>query len=237
MAYHETPHTQDLWSSASSATVQTGYKPHHPTPPNVDRHQPASSRAHARSGTEALVGARLTGATSANATRPRPNHALAGRADLQDGHPTRTRLGQGGPRVWHPVDLPPGLPRGTPGAEPPEAAAGRVEDCPRGAAWSGYARPTGCPTAPSAQDHPWSSDSRKHHDLQHATTRADTTEARRDQAVPRPSDVKLCRDATGHNEHKPAAHNRLTARPPQGHPPGYEKSSFLRLTYGHSQKQ
>ena len=89
-----------------------------------------------------------------NATQPK--HALAGRAGLRDARPpARAGLGRCGQGVGS-RRPPPGLPRGAPGAEPYEVAAGRVEGCPRGAAWSGYARSTGSHTAPSVQDHPWS---------------------------------------------------------------------------------
>ncbi len=67
------------------------------------------------------------------------------------GHKRGPRLGRVD-SVWHPIDLPPGLPHGDPGAELHEVVAGRVEGCPRVAAWSGYVRSTGCHTSPSVQD-------------------------------------------------------------------------------------
>jgi hypothetical protein len=60
------------------------------------------------------------------------------------------RLGQVG-RVWHPAGLPQGLPHGSPGAEPNDARTTPAEGCPRAAAWSGYARPTGCHTPPASK--------------------------------------------------------------------------------------
>ncbi len=75
---------------------------------------------------------------------PSPGGQISGMA----GH----KRGQGRvDSVWHPIDLHPGLPHGDPGAELPEALAGRVEGCPRLAARSGSARSTGC-HSPSVQD-------------------------------------------------------------------------------------
>jgi hypothetical protein len=54
-------------------------------------------------------------------------------------------------RVRHPADLPQGLPRDSPGAEPHDARTGSVKGCPWAAAWSGCARPTGCHTAPACK--------------------------------------------------------------------------------------
>ena len=51
-------------------------------------------------------------------------------------------------RVGHPVDLPPGLPHGDPGAELPESLTGRVEGCPRVAARSGLHQIDGMPHEP-----------------------------------------------------------------------------------------
>ena len=51
----------------------------------------------------------------------------------------------------HPADLPQGLPHASPGAEPRDARNGLVEGCPRAAARSGSARPTGCPTTSSVK--------------------------------------------------------------------------------------
>ncbi len=66
---------------------------------------------------------------------------------------TATSMGEAEPgvddRVWHPTGLPEGLPHGAPGAELPEAPGSHAESCPRIAAWSGYARPTGRHTAPA----------------------------------------------------------------------------------------
>lgn len=82
--------------------------------------------------------------------------ALAGRASLRDGQPTeQAALGRVADRVWHPVDLPSGLPHGAPGAELPQAITGRVEGCPRDTARSDSVRSTGCHTAPSVQDQQW----------------------------------------------------------------------------------
>ena len=89
-------HGQDM-SGPSGASVQIGYKPHHPTPTNVDQHQPTSSQATAHLERQSAGQRSPSGATSANAAL-QPNHALAGRADLRDrwheGQPT-TGLGMG----------------------------------------------------------------------------------------------------------------------------------------------
>jgi hypothetical protein len=72
-------------------------------------------------------------------------------ADLRDSQPPALlRPGRVG-RVWHPPGLPPGPPHASPGAEPCDARAGPVEGCPRAAAWSGSARPTGCHTTTSVK--------------------------------------------------------------------------------------
>lgn len=55
-------------------------------------------------------------------------------------------------RVWHPADLPQGLPHGIPGAEPDDARAGSVEGCPRDAVWSGWCQADEMPHSPSMQD-------------------------------------------------------------------------------------
>jgi hypothetical protein len=54
-------------SGTSGAPVQIGYKPHHPTPPNVDQHQPASSQATRRPERRSPGQGSLSGATSASA--------------------------------------------------------------------------------------------------------------------------------------------------------------------------
>jgi hypothetical protein len=99
--------------------------------------------------------------TSPNAARPKQSMpSPGGQISRMTGHQRergRAGCGQGGASRRPPPGL---LPRGDPGAEPHEAAAGRVEGCPRAASRSGYARSTGCPTAPSVQDHPWSSGGR-----------------------------------------------------------------------------
>jgi hypothetical protein len=57
--------------------------------------------------------------------------------------------------VWHPIDLPGGLPHVGPGAEPDDARADSVEGCPRADVWSGCARSTGCHTAPTCKIDLW----------------------------------------------------------------------------------
>jgi hypothetical protein len=97
-------------------------------------------------------------------------NALAGRAGLRDGRP-RTRAGWVGvDRVGHPADLPEGyhaLPRGQAWHARPVADS---KCCPRGTAWSGYARSTGCPTGLSVQDHQVAAGQRN---LRHADAWAD----------------------------------------------------------------
>jgi hypothetical protein len=119
-----------------------------PTPTNVTRR---SRRSPAIPTTKALTGVsqpRYISYRSADQPNmPSPGGQISGMA----GHQRGPRLGRVD-RVWHPIDLPPGLPRGDPGAELPEVVAYRVEGCPRVAAWSDYARSTGCHTRPSVQD-------------------------------------------------------------------------------------
>ncbi|MCA1695947.1 MAG: hypothetical protein LC749_15155, partial [Actinobacteria bacterium] len=88
---------------------------------------------------------RVTSATAARFKRnvPSPGGQISGMAGHKHGLAGRVD------RVGHPVDLPPGLPRGDPGTELTEVAAGRIEGCPRIAARSGSARSTGCPTTPA----------------------------------------------------------------------------------------
>jgi hypothetical protein len=75
-------------------------------------------------------------------------------AGLQDGrHPLQGRCGRGY-AVWHPVNLSEGyhaLPREQAWETLPTVGRGC---CPRGSAWSGCARLTGCHTTPSRQDQP-----------------------------------------------------------------------------------
>jgi hypothetical protein len=73
-------------------------------------------------------------------TMPSPGGQASGMAATSTGG-----TGPGVGRVRHPIDLPPGLPHGSPGAELPEAVAGRVVGCPRGAVWSGSAKADGMP--------------------------------------------------------------------------------------------
>ena len=54
--------------------------------------------------------------------------------------------------------------------------------------------------------------------------------APKDQAVHRPSDVKSCQDATGHNENKPTGQGWSASRPSQASLPGHEKSGFFSAT-------
>jgi hypothetical protein len=80
---------------------------------------------------------------SISPTVPTPGGQSSGMATKE-----RLRLGQVG-TVWASHRLPSkGLPRGSPGAERHNAHTGLVEGCPRTAAWSSFARPTGCHTAP-----------------------------------------------------------------------------------------
>ncbi len=51
-------------------------------------------------------------------------------------------------RVWHPVDLPAGLPHGAPGAEPPEAIAGPHRGLPPGRRAVGLRQIDGMPHEP-----------------------------------------------------------------------------------------
>jgi hypothetical protein len=64
-------------------------------------------------------------------------------------------------RVRHPADLPEGYHTAPQGQSWTRPAGCCVEGCPRGAAWSGCARSTGCRTSPSVQDHRWARSSRR----------------------------------------------------------------------------
>jgi len=69
-------------------------------------------------------------------------------------HPRQSPATGPGYAAWHPVGLPKGyhvLPRGQVWRTRPGAGS---RGCPRGSAWSGCARPTGCHTTTSAQDQP-----------------------------------------------------------------------------------
>jgi hypothetical protein len=118
--------------------------------PNNTQRQQAPLQVDDRSATKALVG--IVAAALHQQTQHDPhNHALAGRAGLRDGQSQELlRLGRVD-RVWHLVDLPQGLPHGSPGAELDDARTGHVEGCPRAAVWSGCAKPTRCHTAPACK--------------------------------------------------------------------------------------
>ncbi len=84
----------------------------------------------------------------------RPKCALAGRAGLRDGRHKRQAHSVG----WGGCGIPSTSPRATtrlPGGRPGKLGGRLRGCCPRGAAWSGYARSTGCHTAPSVQDRHW----------------------------------------------------------------------------------
>jgi hypothetical protein len=85
------PRSDRLQTHAGPAhdRVQIGYKPHHPTPPNVDQHHPMFPQATGRVGHYGPGQRCPSGATSASAARPKQTDALAGRADLRDGRHKR----------------------------------------------------------------------------------------------------------------------------------------------------
>jgi hypothetical protein len=126
-------------------------------PPNVDQRHPTFPQVTGHPDRKSLVGV-LPAALHHQArcgpdqNMPSPGGQASGMAGYKCGG-----AGPGVDRVWHPIDLPPGLPHDGPGAELHEAITSCVEGCPRAVVWSGYARPTGCHTSPSVQDHPWSS--------------------------------------------------------------------------------
>jgi hypothetical protein len=95
-------------SGTSGAPVQIGYKPHHPTPPNVDQHQPASFQATRRPTGEALV--RVLSAALHQANAAQPDHTMpspGGQASGIARHKNRCGWDWVG-RVWHPAGLPKG---------------------------------------------------------------------------------------------------------------------------------
>ena len=139
-------------SGASSVPVQIGYRPHYLTPTNVDQHQPVSSQAVGHPGRRSAGQGSPSGATSANAARSKQNMPSPGGQISRMAIHKHGGAGPGVDRVWHPIDLPQGYHTTARGQSYPKIAAGRVEGCPRAAVWSGYARSTGCHTAPSVQD-------------------------------------------------------------------------------------
>ena len=91
---------------------------------------------------------------SATQSDPKQDDALAGRAGLRDGWPKR-QAGPRGPGVG--CGIPSTSPRATtrcPGGKPGKLDGCWQGGCPRGTAWSGYARPMGCHTSLSVlRDH------------------------------------------------------------------------------------
>jgi hypothetical protein len=118
-------------------------------PRGVTQHRPTSpdpSAGHGCPGHQGLVGA------VPEALRQQPQHGPDHTMPSPGGPVTRTAAAGSSEWVWHPVDLPQGLPRGIPGAELDDARTGSVEGCP--------ALPCGradavdeMPHSPSAQDH------------------------------------------------------------------------------------
>ncbi len=115
-----------------------------PTSPNV----PAGQRLSRRSKTwPAFSQRRYISYRSANQSK----HALAGRADLRDGRP-QSRAALGGVTGCGIPSISPRATTRRPGGRARRCISVRVEGCPRVAAWSGYARSTGCHSSPSVQD-------------------------------------------------------------------------------------
>ncbi len=137
--------------------AQIGYKPRHPTPANDNQYQPTFPRLTGHLDHQSPGRRPPSGATSPNAARPKQSvPSPGGQISGMTGH----QRGWAGGRVWTGWGIPPTSPRATtwgPEGRAHKDTAGRVEGCPRVPTWSGYARLTGCPTAPSVQDHPWSS--------------------------------------------------------------------------------
>ncbi len=101
--------------------VQIGYKPQYLTPPNVDQHHPTFPQATGRLIRQGPGRRSPRRATSASAARS-PNKTCPRRADRSPGWPS-TSTGAAGPgegRVWHPADLPQGLPHEPRGQELPK---------------------------------------------------------------------------------------------------------------------
>lgn len=168
-------HTEEIMPGPGrAALVQIGYKPYYPTPPNVDQ-RPQRSPGHRPSRPPrpwpAFSQPRYISKRSAAQTK----HALAGRAGLRDG-PTSAEPGSVGWRGVASRRPPRGLPRDSPGARLPSSAGGGEGWCPRGATRLGYARSTGCHTAPSVQNHQWSPEIKKasRHPARHHTGRNGT---------------------------------------------------------------
>ena len=137
-------------------TNRIGYKPHHPTPPNLDQRHPTFPQATGHPGHQGPGRRSTSRATSASAVPQPANQMLPRRAGrvsgMADTSAKPVRWGGLGVASRRP---PRGLPRGSPGARLASSTGGEEGWCPRGAAWSGYARSTGCHTASSAQDHQW----------------------------------------------------------------------------------
>ena len=118
-----------------SRQVQTGYKPHHPTLPNVDQPHPPFPQATGPPDHQDPGRRPPSRATSASTARSKTNHALAGRASLRDGcgqPPARAGLGRVGTGCGIPPTSPQGYHAVTLGAELPEAAAGSRRGLPPG---------------------------------------------------------------------------------------------------------
>jgi hypothetical protein len=123
-------------------------------PPNVTRRArrpPAVPTAKPMAGvSKRRCISKCSATTSTTQNAPSPGGQVSGMAGISAKPSSVGWLGVASLRP------PGGLPRGFPGAGLASSAGGWVGCCLRGAAWSGYARPTGCHTAPSVQDHQWS---------------------------------------------------------------------------------
>jgi hypothetical protein len=114
---------------------------------------PTFSQATARLTVEALAG--VVSAALHQQQQHGPNHNMPspdGQASEMAGYELCCGQGWVG-RVWHPLDLPEGLPHGSPGAEPDDAPTGSGKGCPRAAVWLGWRQVDEMPHSPSAQDH------------------------------------------------------------------------------------
>ena len=118
------------------------------TPPSIDRITRAEACPLNTSISHRSCGVRASPRSLQN--MPSPGGQVSGMAD------TSAKPGRWGSGVWHPADLPEGYhaaPRGHAWQARPAVSGDGAPGAPRGRA---NARSTGCHTAPSVQDHPWS---------------------------------------------------------------------------------
>jgi hypothetical protein len=125
--------------SAGRTREQIGYKPHHLTPPNVDQHRQASPQVKAHSDRQGTGRSCLNGATSASAARFQQSMPSPG--EQSPGWPSTSMAGA---RQAGIPSTSPRAPTRCPGASLASSTGGEYEISPRGSAWSGCAKPTGC---------------------------------------------------------------------------------------------